>query len=412
MSLVSTGPGGGNGHFHAALNGISDDGTRAFFSTTESLTADDNDGGKYDVYERSNGQTTLATASPAGPGTAQDIALHRRSISADGSVLVLTTTEQLLPEDTDAYYDLYRRSNGVTTLVTTPSAPGLGDGQAGFEGMSRDAAHVFFSSRAPFVPEDTDGQNDVYERVGDTTRLVTNPVTSRPIFIGDPFTWKVTADGRLYFETEDALTTNDTDTWTDLYQYEDGVTSLVATGSGSQHGSEWAGISADEARVYVETSERLVDEDADTAPDMYVRAGDTTELVTKAYYRSGTGWTAGFRADSSDGSHVLIETEARLAPEDRDSAGDVYDLSGGTATLVSTGPTDGGSALGFFRAASSDASVVLFGTDAGVVAEDTDGVHDLYERRGGQTYLVTSARTDRRSPLTQAFGTRRPISHA
>jgi hypothetical protein len=50
-TLISNGPAGGNGAFTAFLfpNGLSDDGSRAFFDTRESLTASDTDA-SFDVY--------------------------------------------------------------------------------------------------------------------------------------------------------------------------------------------------------------------------------------------------------------------------------------------------------------------------------------------------------------------------
>ena len=42
-TLVSTGPTGGNGTFHAGFAGASADGTRVFFETEESLVSADTD---------------------------------------------------------------------------------------------------------------------------------------------------------------------------------------------------------------------------------------------------------------------------------------------------------------------------------------------------------------------------------
>ena len=42
-TLVSTGPTGGNGAFHASFRGASADGTRVFFETVESLVSADTD---------------------------------------------------------------------------------------------------------------------------------------------------------------------------------------------------------------------------------------------------------------------------------------------------------------------------------------------------------------------------------
>ena len=51
-ALVSTGPDGGNGAFNAVFRGASQDGTKVFFHTFESLVSGDTDSSQ-DVYERS-----------------------------------------------------------------------------------------------------------------------------------------------------------------------------------------------------------------------------------------------------------------------------------------------------------------------------------------------------------------------
>jgi hypothetical protein len=60
-TLISTGPAGGNGPYPPHLAAVSSDGARAFFTTDEHLTVDDNFKGEEDVYERSAGVTLLVS---------------------------------------------------------------------------------------------------------------------------------------------------------------------------------------------------------------------------------------------------------------------------------------------------------------------------------------------------------------
>jgi hypothetical protein len=60
--LVSIGPVGGNGPFSSGLAGVSEEGSHAFFTTDERLTADDEDGEERDVYEHSPSETRLVSA--------------------------------------------------------------------------------------------------------------------------------------------------------------------------------------------------------------------------------------------------------------------------------------------------------------------------------------------------------------
>ena len=65
LELISTGPAGGNGAADSEFRGASSDGARVFFDTDESLVSADTDT-RLDVYERSGGQTTLISTGPAG----------------------------------------------------------------------------------------------------------------------------------------------------------------------------------------------------------------------------------------------------------------------------------------------------------------------------------------------------------
>lgn len=99
-----------------------------------------------------------------------------------------------------------------------------------------------------------------------------------------------------------------------------------------------------------------------------------------------------FDGASADATHVFVSTSAPLSAEDTDGSGfDIYDLSGGVATLVSAGPLDaltGGSAPISFMGASPDGRRVFFDAFGPLSADDTDECPDLYERAGGQTMLV------------------------
>jgi hypothetical protein len=107
---------------------------------------------------------------------------------------------------------------------------------------------------------------------------------------------------------------------------------------------------------------------------------------------------------SADAGHAFVYTNLALAPDDRDGdTGDVYDISGGGATLLSTGPLDDQSSLASgpaapfmmnFQAASADGLHVFFQSlFAPVVATDTDTCPDVYERFGGETRLVSTGPT-------------------
>ncbi len=92
---------------------------------------------------------------------------------------------------------------------------------------------------------------------------------------------------------------------------------------------------------------------------------------------------------SGDATHVFVTTNLALAPEDTDGFGiDVFDISGGSTTLVSVGPFDAGPGGGFasFMGASLDGARVFFEA----FLAPTPGCPSLFERFAGQTALLAT----------------------
>ena len=158
-TLISIGPDGGNGPFGAYFEGVSTDGASVLFETAESLVSADTDT-QYDVYERSGGQTTLISTGPAGGNGAFDPSFE--GVSADGAVVLFSTDESLVSADTDAQVDVYERSGGQTTLISTGPAGGNGAFEPSFEGVSADGARVLFRTDESLISADTDTAEDVY----------------------------------------------------------------------------------------------------------------------------------------------------------------------------------------------------------------------------------------------------------
>ena len=104
LTRLSLGPAGGNGPMHAFFGGISEDGTRVFFETYESLDAGDTDA-NVDVYERFGGATDHLSAGAGGGNGIFDATF--RAVSADGGRVFFRTAESLLAADTDGAADVY-----------------------------------------------------------------------------------------------------------------------------------------------------------------------------------------------------------------------------------------------------------------------------------------------------------------
>ena len=348
------------------------DGSRVFFSTSESLSAADTDTAT-DIYERSGGQTMLVS----GGSTTSTIIPTFGGASADGTRVFFTTTEKLIPADTDSLNDVYERSGGQTTLVSTGTNTAL----ASFNGASADGTRVFFSTADKLTPDDADTGTDVYERSGGQTTLVS-------VSTGPPSAAFVTfngasADGtHVFFSTAEKLTPDDADTLSDIYERFGGQTTLVSGAANTGFVPNFAGASADGTRVFFTTSEQLSAADSDTTSDVYERSGGQLTLVS-----TGTANTiAAFRGISADGTRVFFSTTEQLSAADTDTNSDVYERSGGQTTLVSTGTANTDAS---FRGASTDGTRVFFDTTESLSAADTDTAKDLYERSGGTTRLVS-----------------------
>jgi hypothetical protein len=383
---LSIGPAGGNANVNAFFDGASLDGTRALFETSESLVAADTDAA-FDIYERAGNTTTLVSTGPAGGNGANDAFFD--AVSDDGSRVFFDTDESLVAGDTDSAIDVYQRSGGTTTLVSIGPSGGNGAFDVIFDGISRDGAHLFFETDEALVAADTNGTTDIYDRSGGTTTLVSSGTgPNAPFFSGS------SEDGtHVFFETDDPLVAGDTDVQTDVYERFGGLTrvSTGPTGGNGAFPAAFAGSSADGSRVWFETSESLIVADTDTGctspttpcNDVYERSGGSTTQISTP----GNGaFDAFFDGASASGNHVFFHTVEPVLATDTDTRRDVYDRAGSTTLHVTTGPTGGNGAIdAIFVGASRDGARVFFETTESLVSGDTDTRQDVYERAGGAT---------------------------
>jgi hypothetical protein len=210
---VSTGPAGGNGARDAEFRVVSDGGTRVLFETAESLVSSDTDSA-LDVYERSGGTTTLLSTGPTGGNGSTDSMFQ--GASADASRIVFGTTEAMVASDTDGMFDLYERTGGTTTLVSTGPSGGNGAFEAFFSAISTDGSRIIFETQEQ-LSSDTDTMPDVYERAGGvTTRLSTGTGGGNGEFVA-VFLAASDDGSRVFFNTAEALAGTDTDTASDVY---------------------------------------------------------------------------------------------------------------------------------------------------------------------------------------------------
>lgn len=413
-ALISTGPNGGNGEYDASFMGVSPDGSRAFFATAESLTSQETDNmcetpTGYDtcpdIYERSGGQTSLVSTGPLrgnGPFTRNFAA-----VSDDGSRVFFGASDQLASGDTDQAEDLYERASGTTSLVSTGPSGGNAPVDAILSGTSANGAHVFFRTVERLVSSDSDSTGDVYDRSAGTTTLVSTGSNGGNGPIASAFEDSSADGSKVFFSTEESLVAADTDSAEDIYQRSGGTTTLISTGP-SGNGSAVAlfdGATPDGSRVYFRTRSSLTAADTDSSLDLYERSGSTTTLVSAGAIGGNGAFDAYFDGVSDDDTHVFFSTKESLSALDTDSRLDVYERSAGATTLVSTGSGGGNGAFdAYFDKASNDGSRVFFTTDESLLTADTDTVQDIYERQSNTTTLISTGPNGGNGAYAAFFG--------
>ena len=413
--LISIGPAGGNGAFGVGGSEMSADGTRVFFNTFEQLTTEDTDS-RYDVYERSGGQTRLASFGPVGGnGNTHNDDAFLLSVSADGTRVFFRTDERLVSgDDFNGYLDVYERGPGILgpqTRLVTGNRDQTGTHEPQRIRFSYDGTRVLFNTSGREVAADTDIEVDAYVFENGSLRLISTGPTggNGPFDVTAAFYGGVDSSlSHIAFYTNEQLTADDTDTSRDVYEYEyaTGTTSLIYDGpvcSPSCWPEEWAGISEDGSARFFATDGRL-DPAADTdgAWDLYRRTDSGYALMSAPEPGSNPGVQSEstYLASSFDGDRVVFRTVEHLTADDQDSpecavesealnCDDLYQRFGNDTELLSGGaPTTEGFHV-TFAGASSDARRVFFYTEQPLVPQDTDTTSDLYMRHSGVTSLLS-----------------------
>ena len=331
----------------AQFRGTDAAGGSAFFTTTERLATGDNDAGKSDIYARDVDGATTSLVSVAGicpplqPG--QNCEPSYGGASADGSHVFFETNEQLSLGDTDSFQDVYDWSGGGSAALAS-NGPDGGNGEAivTYAGTTPTGSTVYFETGEELdTSADTDQAQDVYQRSGGVTSLVSAGEGGKGnLAIPASFEWVSTSGGPVVvFTTAEALTAEDTDGAQDVYARSGGVTTLVSIGpdgGDAETSATFAGASDDGSKIFVSTTESLLAGDTDSSTDIYLRAGGETVLVSTGPAGGNGAFSAGLRGVSSDGSEAFFTTQERLTVDDDfANESDIYSWSGGGTLLVS-----------------------------------------------------------------------------
>ena len=346
--------------------GASDDGSRVFFSTADSLVSADTDT-SFDIYERAGGTTRRVSAGQVnGNGS---FGASFAGVSDDGSRVFFSTAEPLVSADTDSSQDLYERSGGTTTRVSAGKVNGNGAFAASFVGASDNGSRVFFETAEPLAVGDSDSSIDVFQRSGGaTTRVSAGQINGNGAAEAD-FRDASDNGSRVFFRTAERLVAADTDSSQDLYERAGATTTLVSAGQINGNGAFDAfgpGCrSQDGSRLFFSTAERLVSADTDTRVDVYERSGGTTTLISAGQINGNGAFDAdllrGFRGRLDASSSATERATGRRRHRHRR---DVYERAGATTTLISAGQIEATapSTPSSAAALSADGSRVFFAT--------------------------------------------------
>lgn len=406
-------------HGSAEFEAASTDARTVAWSGVEHVVEGDEEGTSLerDVYVTEAGRTRLISTGPAAAGGKFNAFF--RDGSRDLRRVLFTTDEALVPEDGDSSFDLYLGSGNGTILVSgTPGEGTVSDGQ-----ISADGRRVVFSTHLRMTATDLDDSTDVFEwRDGRVSQVSLGPAGGNGPFpvIGedqssDTRAWMSAAGDRIWFYTREALTKDDRDERSDLYERAGGATRRVSTGPRGGNGPHDFGypgdpeadfgvlrkFTADGRRLFFTTAERLTRDDRDRDRDVYLRAGGRTTLVSRGGSRAKVRHRGiGLAEISADGRRAVLVTRERLTRDDTDDSVDAFAWrEGGAIARISAGPRGGNRDEPFglvsrptdvnVAALSRDGRRSFFSTPERLTADDRDKTYSLYEHWNGRTTLVS-----------------------
>ena len=288
----------------------------------------------------------------------------------------MSTHANIAPSDTDPLSsavggrkDLYRITGGAATLVSAGPGGSSAPFDASCAGASTDGSRVFFTTAEALSPGDTDSATDLYEWDGGSLSLVS--IGNGPF---DVQPYRIATDGAdAIYVTYEPLVPADTDSQSDVYRWHNGQTTLLTVGDGP-FDTFFGGASDDGSVLYFQTQEALVASDTNGDYDLYERKAGQTILVPQPQ----TGRSCGTGGVVSDTGDLVFATDVPLAASDTDANVDVYLWDGSAVTRVSPGN-------GAFDACpdgtSGDGTQIAFDTSESLLAEDTNSVDDIYVAR-------------------------------
>ncbi|MEN6430239.1 MAG: hypothetical protein ABFC80_05260, partial [Coriobacteriales bacterium] len=290
-ALVSETPSGALSPDRGARdNSISDDGRYVTLFTGRDMVPEDTNESQ-DLYVRdlATGEYIKATLGVDGASPGDEV--WDCTISGDGRYVAFTSDEFILGLDDPSKHmaDVFVwdvQSDETTLVSTTPTAAVERLRGARLAGISDDGRYVGFFTGRDFVPEDTNGNQDLYVKDMQTGEYVWARLTSDGSSPGSSLEdFEMSGDGSsIVFQSEDDLAPDDTNTRTDVYMWtrESNETTWVsapsATALDTDRGSRSPTVSDDGQRVAFFSGVDFSSDDTNGEQDIYVK-----DMVTGVY---------------------------------------------------------------------------------------------------------------------------------
>jgi len=276
----------------ARLGGISEDGEVVYFMSGAPLTSDASDGGpggNLYRYDREADELTNLTPLSDPDDYIANVA-KVSEVADDGSSVFFTSWANLTGDGVSFQPNLYAWREGDLELIGTLAEVEAGGPSS--TGLSPDGRYLAFTSAQPLTGEDTSNPKChaiealpgacsevyLYDSVeGELGCISCSPVDGVPAAsevgrtsykVSEYAPQIVLDDGSVFFNSAAALSPQDVNGKTDVYEWNGERPVLISSGRAPVD-STFAEISADAGSVFFFTSQRLVRADVDADVDVY-----------------------------------------------------------------------------------------------------------------------------------------------
>lgn len=381
----------------------SDDGRYVGFNSnaTNLVPGDTNGATDAFVRDRLTGATERVSVSSTGDeGNGTGTAGSNVRISADGRYVAFrSSSDNLVPGDTNGLRDIFVRDRtaGTTERVSVSTAGDEGNATSDTVFISADGRYACFSSFADnFVAGDVNGTRDIFlrDRVAGTTERVSVSAAGDEAN-ADTDGCAISNDGRYvaFDSTADNLVAGDANGAEDVFVRDRtaSTTERISVGPGGAEGDAGSNdgeISGDGTVVAFDSNAtNLVTGDGNGTSDVFVRdrtAGTTERVSVDGAGVEGDGSSASPDIDD-DGSVVVFRSAAtNLVAGDANGLFDVFrrDRAAGRTerASVSTAGAEGDGDAAVATTVGSGSFIAFRSAATNLVADDTNGVDDIFLR--------------------------------